>query len=75
MKCQVVEHASGPSVPPRYSSSGAYRGSGPVPTVGGGGIENVGYEGFEVDEDDEEAEDVGMVRAVSSSRCVVYTAC
>ncbi|WWC68724.1 uncharacterized protein I206_102658 [Kwoniella pini CBS 10737] len=61
-----VEHASGPSVPPRYYSSGAYRGSGPVPTVGGGGIENVGYEGFEVDEDDEEAEDVGMVRALET---------
>ncbi|WRT65614.1 uncharacterized protein IL334_002559 [Kwoniella shivajii] len=61
-----VEHSSGPSIPPRYSSSGAYRGSGPVPTLGGGGIENVGYEGFEVDEGDEEDEDTGMVRALET---------
>nr|XP_018264614.1 uncharacterized protein I303_02787 [Kwoniella dejecticola CBS 10117]OBR86772.1 hypothetical protein I303_02787 [Kwoniella dejecticola CBS 10117] len=61
-----VEHSSGPSVPPRYSSSGAYRGSGSTPAIAGGGIENVGYEGFEVDEDDEEDENSGMVRALET---------
>ncbi|WWC87797.1 uncharacterized protein L201_002689 [Kwoniella dendrophila CBS 6074] len=62
-----VEHSSGPSQPPRYTSTGAYRGSGPIQTVAGGGIENVGYEGFEVDEgDEEEGEDTGMVRALET---------
>ncbi|WVQ94630.1 hypothetical protein IAU59_001710 [Kwoniella sp. CBS 9459] len=61
-----VEHSSGPSIPPRYLSSGVNRYSGTVPTVGGGGIENVGYEGFEVDEGEEEDEDAGMVRALET---------
>ncbi|WWC97049.1 hypothetical protein V866_003926 [Kwoniella sp. B9012] len=61
-----VEHSSGPSIPPRYSSSGAYRGAAQVPATGGGGIENVGYEGFEVDEGEEEDQDTGMVRALET---------
>lgn len=46
----VVEHAGGPSNPPRYSSNGANSASSPV------GIGGVEYEGFEVD-DTEENED------------------
>ncbi|WWD16593.1 hypothetical protein CI109_101021 [Kwoniella shandongensis] len=61
-----VEHTSGPSIPPRYSSSGAYRGSGPVATLGGAGIEAVGYEGFDVDDGDEEGEDSRMVQALET---------
>ncbi|KAK8861498.1 hypothetical protein IAR55_002319 [Kwoniella newhampshirensis] len=61
-----VEHTSGPSIPPRYSSSGAYRGSGPVATLGGSGIEAVGYEGFEVDDGEEEGEDTRMVQALET---------
>jgi len=56
----VVEHSVGPSIPPRYSSNGAYRSSGPAPVD----ISEVEYEGYEVAEE-EEAEDSGMVRAVS----------
>ena len=61
----VVEHSTGPSAPPRYPASG-YRDSGIAPRSSGpGDISAVDYEGFDVDEGQEEGQDVGMVQAVS----------
>ncbi|KAK4687400.1 vacuolar protein sorting-associated protein 18, partial [Tremellales sp. Uapishka_1] len=59
-----VEHAAGPSAPPRYSSNGATRGTSAV-NQPGAGIGAVEYEGFEVDDGDED-EGSGMVQALET---------
>lgn len=64
----VVEHSAGPSAPPRYSSSRAYRDPGAPARPGGpADISAVEYEGYEVDEEQDEGDEPGMVRAVSET--------
>mgnify|MGYP006876476339 FL=1 len=60
---KVVEHSAGPSAPPRYSNG--YRPSGPSPYGPGPDISDVEFEGYEVDEDEEQPAHGGMVQAVS----------
>lgn len=65
----VVEHAAGPSAPASTSMGVAYRGSMGLSNGGPGrAIDDVEYEGFEVEDgEEEEEEDAGMVQAVSRS--------
>ncbi|ORY29496.1 Pep3/Vps18/deep orange family-domain-containing protein [Naematelia encephala] len=60
-----VEHSAGPSIPPRYSSSGAYRSS--ATNGGTADLKDVEYEGFEVDDGDAPVtEDAAMVQALET---------
>lgn len=60
----VVEHTTGPSAVP-YAISSVYQRSNNA-GHGGSGIQAVGYEGFEEGEEEQQGEDAGMVKAVST---------
>lgn len=60
--CAVVEHSAGPSSG-MQRSNGYQRGNG-AGQPGSNDFQDVEYEGFEVDEDDESDEEAGMVQAV-----------
>lgn len=59
-----MEHTTGPSVA-SYAISGVYQRSNNI-GHGGSGIQAVGYEGFEEGDEEQQGEDAGMVKAVST---------